>query len=228
MILIALFVLLCVSVWVLARISGDPRPTRIGATLLPCWIIGMIAIELLEALDQPLLISGTELIPGLYALGIGLVAWAMLDSSKLTRRYGTTKLDQAVATVRGMLLDHQSATVIWAHWVRELPLPAWIKAPGGAMLAINPAYEKRYGVPREMYAAVGDDAVWSTEVARAFADNDAAVVLTGKPWVGKEPAPSLRDPSHVADVVKFPARVMHHGSAVGGIEIGIELDEVGE
>lgn len=218
-VVLALCGLLAVSAGILISISGDKRRHRIGATLLPAWCVTMVTIYGLRLMDDALMIS-PALLRIMFAVGICLMAWALLDVSRLTRAYGTTTLLQAAEVAKGLMLSRQANEAAWADWARHLPTPAWLKGQAG-MLVINRAYEAAYGKPAEGYAGESDTAMWDVDIAERFGGNDQIVIQTGKHHRFFESAPRTGQANvHVGEFVKFPVFDSHGRLlGVGGLEI---------
>lgn len=218
LVLLGVMLLFSVSLAILIAVSGDKRRHRLGATLLPVWCVSMLIIYGLRVLDADLDLPFGYVRANI-ALGLVITSWALLDVSRLARQYGTTTMLRAADVAKGMMLSHSATAAAWAHWARHLPAPAWLKSPDG-MLAINRAYESRYGKPPEGYIGEGDGEVWDDDVAARYGGNDAIVIKTRTVHQFMELAPTADQPLRVGEFIKFPvydARGRIIG--VGGIEV---------
>ena len=132
---------------------------------------------------------------------------------------------QAAELARGFLLGNKAGEAIWSKWADHLPTAAWLKAPGGVMVAINRHYESRYGTPEKSYVGAEDRDMWGNPIADQYDDNDQRVYQLGKPIIVKEHAPLWHDATREAMILKFPVRDKR-GSivGVGGIELLISDD----
>lgn len=210
--------LLVVTLAILIALSGGLRRHRIGVTLLASWCSAGVSIYGLRLI-------GDAISPDLYfswygPLGTWFAAWALWDVSRLSRHYGTATIVQAADIARGMLHSPAAEASVWAHWVHGLPTAAWVKGPGGVMVAINRHYEHTYGKPAADYAGAVDGDVWPMSVAESFLGHDAEVYRLGTPVVVQEPTPTWRDPHKKGLILKFPVRDRRGEIvSVGGMEI---------
>lgn len=218
---VALLVLLGVSLAIMITLSEGLRRHRIGVTLLAAWAAAALTIYSLKALGDP--IPQWVWHPWLWPTGVLLGSLAIWETSRLSRAYGTTTLIRAAELARGFLLGEQAGEAICPKWADHLPTPAWMKAPGGVMVAINRHYEKRYGTQEKTYVGSSDRDMWGHPIADQFDDNDKQVFEIGKPIVVKEAAPLWSDPSREAMILKFPVRDRRGRIVfVGGIELLID------
>lgn len=220
-VLAARIILLVVVMSVLVMLTEGRRMHRIGVTALACWAIAGIVFDLLALAGDPLpaWISTDHY----RAVGLLVGSWALWDVSRITRQYGTTTLLAAADVARGLLLHPKTENAIWAKWADGLPKAAWLKGPGGVMLAINRHYETQYGQQQKAYAGQSDSAQWGAEIGAEFEGNDAEVFRLGRPIVVKESAPLWNHPDRQSMFLKFPVRDGRGNTVgVGGIELVYE------
>jgi hypothetical protein len=216
----SLSTLLVVTLAILIVLSEGLRRHRIGVTLLACWCSIGVSIYTLR-------LAGQGISPDVYfawygPLGTWFSAWAMWDVSRLARNYGTTTLVQAAEIARGFLLSGKTAEALWASWVYHLPTSAWLKAPGGVMVALNKHLEQRYGVAEKEYIGAADVEFFGPH-ASDYDVADRKVVETGKPVIAREPGPIWGDRDRTTVVLKFPVRDRQGRIVlVGGIELLID------
>ena len=144
----------------------------------------------------------------------------MWDTSRLARQYGTTTLIDAAEVARGFLLSDRAVAGVWERWAHHLPVAAWVKTSGGAMLALNRHCEIRYAMPPVGFVGLRDGEVWPTTLADQFSASDREVMETMRPLICYDPAPTLDEPSRKAWQLKFPvANRMGKIVGVGGVEM---------
>ncbi len=215
---IALVVLLVVSVAILSTLSEGERRHRVGVTLLAAWAGLAITIYALKAGGEPL--PSWAWRPWLVPVGALLGAWALWDTSRLARQYGTTTLIDAAEVARGFLLSDRAVAGVWERWAYHLPVPAWVKTSSGALLALNRHCELRYHMPPVGFVGLKDGEVWPTTLADQFSASDREVLETMRPLLCYDPAPTLDQPSRKAWQLKFP--VGNRSGKVVGVG-GVEL-----
>lgn len=218
MMLIGQIVMLCVVLTLLLPLTEGKRAHRIGVTILACWSIVGLCVQLLNWVHQPLPEYLTR--DWYWPAGLFIGSWALWDLSRLTRQYGTTTLLDAAEIARGFILSPRVSHHIWHNWAEHLPSAAWLKGPRGIMLAINRQYEKKYGAVAREYAGETDGAQWGPDIAAEFDGNDRTVFEVGEPIIVRETAPLPGNADRVALFLKFPVRD-RRGTVVGvgGVEL---------
>ena len=123
-----------------------------------------------------------------------------------------SELDSIIFDFRKVTAELQtSKTVIstpleiLASYITHLPLPAWIKAKDGRMMAINESYTRAYGITLEDYNANYDAKSWGEAVATDFKKHDDIVLATHEEVFAYEQIenPITRTIQRL-EVVKFP------------------------
>ncbi len=224
--LIGASVMFGVLIVILAGMTEGMRKHRIGVTLMACWSVMAVGLYAMQITDNAL--PGYLWRPWLIPVGMLLGAWALWDLSRLSRHYGTTTLIAAADIARGLLAGDEAHKAVWAAWVEHLPKAAWLKGPGGVMVAINRHYEARYGTSAAAYQGSTDASIWGADVAHEFGGNDQAVFDSGRAQVFEEPAPVWHDRMRSALCLKFPVRDRTGQIiGVGGLELILrpEADE---
>lgn len=97
------------------------------------------------------------------------------------------------------------------HW--NCPLPWWLKAPDGTMLALNEAYEEMFlkpmGKKTDDYIGNQDADMFGAEIAQVFRKHDLFVFNSRKTWSGFE-MDGQGNKIYVIKYVRFA-----HGMAIG-------------
>lgn len=107
------------------------------------------------------------------------------------------------------------------EWFFHFPWPAWLKAPDGVVIAMNPAYTEHYGVTVADYVGT-KDARWDHATRAMFGVNDREVAETGEAGVYSERIENKKTgESENLLVCKFPVYSGPDLIGVGGFSIYI-------
>lgn len=113
----------------------------------------------------------------------------------------------------------------------NLPWPMWLKDKSGVMLALNPAYERKYLLPRGLtrsdYIGKRDIDVWPEEIARAFGENDRETAERGRVQDFWELI-IVDGRREYERFLKYPRYVNGILIGIGGMQIPPEPDKPGE
>ena len=209
-------VILYACLMIMMALTGGKSSHRIGITMLAAFAAIGIGIDSVALIEPSLSLTTRN---DWFALARGVVvAWALWDTSRLSREYGTTTLLAAAELARGFIVSDEVEKNIWSAFVKNMPRAAWVKGPDGLMLAINDAYQQKYGKPAELYVGSTDELRWGKDVGREFNENDAMVWNAGRPILVEESAPIPGFPNRKALFLKFPIRDVGVTHVVAGFE----------
>lgn len=216
--LVVSVVVACIYIGLVIVTSTAPRSMRLGITIATSIVIFSLSTSVLYLIGQPIL--DKPQLDILQSVKILAISWAALDVARVAIRIGTMDPVIAAQTAKGLLISMPAIRSIWAAWAESVPTPAWVKSVGGQMLAVNMAYERRYGKAEHAYVGETDLSVWSDNTAEQFMGNDRIVISTRRTILVEEPAPTWKQPNRVGRFIKFPV-LDAHGKliGVGGIEV---------
>lgn len=203
---------------ILLHLTAGRRRHRIGVTVLVFWSGVGVMLDLLALKNGTPAVGSTV---EYRVIGLAVAIWAMFDFARLTKAYATTTPLAAAEVARDLLVSQRLSGAVCAAWFDSIPVPAFAKAitkQGVVMLAINRAYEQRYGKLDREYAGSGDASQYEQAIAIEFGENDARVALTGKAQVFNESAPVPGNESRRADFFKFLMKGGSRSRVVCGIE----------
>lgn len=110
-------------------------------------------------------------------------------------------LEREVYELRQKVLLLESST-------QNLPIPMWLKDLNGIMLALNPAYEQDFLLPRGFssreYIGQSDYNIWNKEIADSFTANDRWVIKNKKVFYGYEVVPDGTGKLKTWYIIKYP------------------------
>lgn len=171
--------------------------------------------------------------PAIYMAGsyIGYQASVLKNKLKLDK----IKQDKPDNTIDEILLDFRKVTAdlqskynsvstpieILASYITHLPLPAWIKAADGKMMAINEKYTETYGITMNQYNSNIDAKNWGDPTAKRFKKHDDAVLATHEEVFAYEEIQNPVTKTYQRlEVVKFPIWDQGEVIAVAGLVKG--------
>lgn len=143
----------------------------------------------------------------------GFLVYGMVDF--LARKYSDqTRIKKLEKQVKR--LQYKVTLLESSH--QDAPIPIWLKDNFGVMLALNPAYEKTFLLPRNLtaedYLNKTDEVVWPEDIADEYRKNDLMVARTNTVWKGYETIIDHQGKETQWQVIKYPR-------TAAGITIGI-------
>lgn len=148
--------------------------------------------------------------------------------AELKGEVATLKLQMAELQIENTKLKQQLIIMESAH--QDLPLPMWIKDPGGVVLSVNPKYEEVFlrprGHARSDYVGSDDYAIWPEPAAKEFRQNDAQVLATGAIMDAIEHVPNSTGKLVPWRIIKFRRYDLSSGVIIGIAGIAISPNPV--
>lgn len=167
--------------------------------------------------------------PTLYMAGLYAGRYALYLKKLIETENGNhSKIDEILFDFRKVTAELQNSKMkittpldILASYITHLPLPAWIKAKDGRMMAINSSYSKAYGITLDEYNSNYDAKNWGDPTATKFKKHDDIVLATHEEVFAYE---EIENPTTLniqrLEVVKFPIWDNGQVIAVAGLVKG--------
>lgn len=180
----------------------------------------------------------TSLIAAIGALGSAVVfLWKqqskimaesirLKDKQLLALREREKKLEEKVQDLTKRVFnlevekkDLEAKFMIFSSTHDNSPIPAWIKDASGRVLSCNTAYEQAFLTPRGYtmsdYVGHDDFAVWPTNIAEDFRENDEMVRKTRTVWIGEENIENGDGTVTKTRIIKYPRMIPGHKEPFG-------------
>lgn len=157
----------------------------------------------------------------------------VLKEDNATLRDRIVKMEERITSLedkldaeknRANFLDAQIR--IWESAHQYLPIPQWLKAADGRMLALNKAYEDAFLIPigkkGSNYIGLTDREFWGEEIGAEYETDDNVVRITGETKIFKETI--ILDGVNVSDdwiIMKYNRKIDGAFVGVGGIAFPI-------
>lgn len=143
-----------------------------------------------------------------------------LEKELLEVRQSEFKSKEEINTLRNQLLIFESSHV-------DIPLAMWMKDTEGKMIFINSIYEDIFLIPRGYkisdYLGKTDNAVWSREVSKAFAKNDAEVIRNKKYIRTIERVDDVNGDTYEIEILKYPRKINNKVIGISGVVLNYNL-----
>ncbi len=213
------------------------RGREYAALIVDYKLPGLSGLDLIAQLAADDILPPTVMVSGVGDLKVAVDAMRLGVEDYLVKEVGSGYLELLEPTLRRVLqmahlrhekeLAEKSLKDVFrqqAAILQNIPDIAWLKDRESRFIAVNEPFGKKCGMPPEALVGKTDYAVWPTELADRYREDDQAVMRSGERKLVEEPLAEASGERRWLETIKTPI-FNDAGEVVGTTGIARDITE---